>query len=665
MKYVRQTFREPFIDKAINLDDVNTFELKGKNKTTYYNIPLSFDIETTTIIETEHSYMYIWQFGYICENKQYVVKGRTWKEFDYFIRHLSRLVGNKCVIVWVHNLSFEFGFLRGLYKNDISELFCKEKDAPIKFRLLGNIEFRCSYSLTNMSLDKLSKDFTTTKKLVGDLDYNILRNSTTPLTDDEECYCDNDVIILCEFAIYVYSHLIIDGKIPLTSTGILRAEVKHNAYESKGRKQVSSYIRNNFPSKPLYDLMMNYAFIGGITHAKASICGDKLTNIESFDFTSSYPAVMLQPQYYYPERWIYTKEFNPDKLHMFLVEYSEFMTKTQHSLFSSSKAVKISNAIIDNGRIRYATTIRLLVLDIDMDWIERAYDYKSKKIIKMWESNKIRLPEYLTQPIINAYVEKAKKKRNKENYVNEKSKVNSAYGLTVQRLILNEIVYEDGMFHVKHINFADAIKNSILLPQWGCYVTAYARRNLINAILEFPDLICYYDTDSIKGYLNRTDVLDYIDKYNTKMSRENLKIAKHYNVDYDLISDLGQFDWETKDNPYEQFMTWGAKRYIYTQGGEFYQTIAGLGKNAMMNTYRSIDTCFAHFKPDMEIIETNKLRKVVNTDEHSDMVNGELMTSKSSVALIPVSFNMTVQGAFINLIKELKQNDIKREKRKI
>ena len=63
-----------------------------------------------------------------------------------------------------------------------------------------NIEFHCTYFMTNIGLDKLADTFKLpVKKLVGNLDYDIIRVPTTKLTTKELAYCENDCLVLYEY----------------------------------------------------------------------------------------------------------------------------------------------------------------------------------------------------------------------------------------------------------------------------------------------------------------------------------------------------------------------------------------------------------------------------------------------------------------------------------
>lgn len=159
----------------------------------------TFDIETTSCIlfngkfypavyydklteEEKESckafgFMYIWQFG-INENVYY---GRTWEELKEFLNKIDNL-NNKKKIVYVHNLSFEFQFLRNIF--EMENVFARKQRHVLKFNLKDlNFEFRCSLMLSNVKLAKLSEIYKLpVAKLEGDLDYNVIRTSKTKMT---------------------------------------------------------------------------------------------------------------------------------------------------------------------------------------------------------------------------------------------------------------------------------------------------------------------------------------------------------------------------------------------------------------------------------------------------------------------------------------------------
>ena len=183
----------------INTKDI----IKSKDKI-YYNLAMSFDIETSSFYEDKNgvvytndeyrklkhtvkadkkAIMYIWQFA--IENN--VIYGRTWTDFIYFCRHLYDYLNLEkyFIVVYVHNLSYEFQFICRRFK--WLDIFADSERKPIKATAENHFIFKCSYRLSGYSLAVLANNlqYHKIKKLVGDLDYTLLRNSATPLTEQE------------------------------------------------------------------------------------------------------------------------------------------------------------------------------------------------------------------------------------------------------------------------------------------------------------------------------------------------------------------------------------------------------------------------------------------------------------------------------------------------
>lgn len=200
----------------------------------------AFDIETSTIYGTNivngkqgyYSTMYLAQFGI----NNHVVLFRQWEHILLFMQKLPRLLGlsqNTCLLTWVHNLDYENSYIKHRFDIDETTYFGKNKQHPIKYLLQHHFWVHDSFSVTNSSLLKLGQMYGTAhQKAAGDLDHNIIRNTTDSynLTDTEIGYAANDVLVLCDF-----SKIIIDtffkqkGYIPDTSTQILNKELQLNA----------------------------------------------------------------------------------------------------------------------------------------------------------------------------------------------------------------------------------------------------------------------------------------------------------------------------------------------------------------------------------------------------------------------------------------------------
>ena len=84
-----------------------------KGKVYYYNIPCAFDIETTSFYDNGEKVglMYIWQFGI----NGYIFIGRYWDEFIELLDKLRAefdISVDTRLVIYVHNLAFEFQFIR-------------------------------------------------------------------------------------------------------------------------------------------------------------------------------------------------------------------------------------------------------------------------------------------------------------------------------------------------------------------------------------------------------------------------------------------------------------------------------------------------------------------------------------------------------------------------
>ena len=62
-------------------------------------------------------------------------------------------------VIWVHNLPFEFHFIKDMLAH-WDDVFARQPHKPIKAvsEKYPNIEFRCTYSLTRLSLAEWAKE---------------------------------------------------------------------------------------------------------------------------------------------------------------------------------------------------------------------------------------------------------------------------------------------------------------------------------------------------------------------------------------------------------------------------------------------------------------------------------------------------------------------------
>lgn len=628
------------------------------NAKKYLLIGCGFDIETTKV--GKNSYMYHWQLS--LGNEVYL--GRTWESFInliYEIKNKLKLKKNERLLMYIANLSFEFQFLRK--RLPITDIIAKAKRNPIMLEIDGFIEIRDALAITGTNLATLAKNYCTTQKLVGDLDYSILRNSVTEITEKEKEYCINDVTILKEFSEYIFNYYGQQKFLPLTKTGILRNIVKNKAKEYYKLNVLKRKIFDLFPkTKDEYNYIMRYLFKGGYVHGVANYTGEIITNLESWDKKSSYPSSEIAELYpVTPFKKFdvslfedYVKKYNV----IFIAEFTNLSTKTNHSIFSQHKSIITGKKIIDNGRVAFAEKCELFLCEVELEELNNFYKYDKMEIKYCAYAKKGKLPSYLILPMIEAYIKKEEISKNggkdTAEYANQKSYLNSNFGMCVTRLKFNDYFIDDnGNVEMKEEEktYHEAIKNSILSPFWGIYITAYSRSDLLKFIYHTDSY--YSDTDS--GKVKRGKYDKYIKKHNAEIRKKVMKGSEHYGINYEKIKGLGEYQ---KEYNIKRLKYLGCKRYlIEKENGEIESTISGLKKGVVKKyaDFLGIDA-FDLFNNDMCIPKefTKKLIPSYNDDIHSDIVKGEKMVELSSVTLCESDFNLKMNDDYIMLIDYLK-----------
>lgn len=646
-------------------------KLKRDKWIKYHRIFCGFDIETTA--QNEHSYMYIWQFSFATDTIPcVVVKGRTWWEFLELLRFLNvRLALRETtrIIIWVANLGYEFSFMRKYL--EINFVFAKTSRNPL-IVLCGGIEFRECLSISQGSLSYLAKTWTTTQKMVGDLDYSILRNSLTPLDPTEDKYCDNDVIILAEFSKIIFDEYIRKQRyIPTTSTGILRHDLKVYAKATEDNvDRLYQYIKSLFPkTKADYLYIMNYLFRGGFVHACYKHAYKTLYNMDSYDLKSSYPAVALQC--YYPisefqECSILTVEkldYLCDKYCViFQATFENIESTTHHSIESKSKCVSVTKPLLDNGRVKRADKMTVFLTELDYQTYKEFYKWDKMTIHTIHVARRGYLPRYLTDRFYYWFEKKENidSEKNPQEYAIIKTRINGHFGMCVTRLVFNDVTYSNGEWIAEPTKktYEEMIEKEVLSPYWGVYITAHARRRELSLLYKMKDEVVYSDTDSHKLFTNE-HTKKVIAEYNNMIEELNKEVSKRCDYDLSVIGKLGRFECETEHNHIKRFKTLGAKRYITEyEDGSISTTISGLPKTALKEYSKAIGVdVFEIFDKEMCIPSehTHKLVSIYNDEPYKDTItdpygNTEVMKEESGIYLKPSDFNLSMEKEYLKLL---------------
>ncbi len=666
--------------------------IKTNKKIEYYNVPCAFDIETTSFFRSngnKGSIMYEWTLGI----NGAVMIGRTWGEFMHVYQELCRLLDlsdNKRLIIYSHNLAFEFQYIKNWINWD--KVFSLNVRKPCYALSKEGVEFRCSYILSGYSLQKLGEQLVKYKinKMVGDLDYSLIRHSNTPMSEKELKYCINDVKVVMS---YIQEKIEHDGnitKIPYTKTGYVRKKCRDSClYDGSHKNNTAKYnkyvkLMQSLKLTPSEYNQLKRAFQGGFTHANANYVGKILERIKSYDFTSSYPYAMvveLFPMSYGKLVTINSKDdfkyYLKNYCCLFDIEFNNIESNTfiEHPI-SSSRCFKKKNVVEDNGRIVRADIIYTTITELDYDTISYFYEWESAKVYNFRIYKKGYLPTDLVKSILDMYETKTKLKdvEGKEiEYLKSKEMINSAYGMMVTDICRDDIIY-DGSWGKNKADIDKALrkyndnKRRFLFYPWGVWVTAYARHNLFSGIIEFAEDYVYSDTDSVK-VKNYENHIEYINKYNKRVLFKLSKACEYHGIDISLTRPktidgeekiLGVWDDE---GIYTRFKTLGAKRYMVEKKGEINITVSGLNKKIAVPYLKEKygNRVFENFTNELYVPpgKTGKNTFTYIDDEIEGYItdylgNESYYYEKSGAHLEPADYTLSLSKQFIDYLKGVK-----------
>lgn len=552
------------------------------------NILAAFDIETSNVLPDQAA-LYHWQMQIRLDRP--TIWGTTWEELrSLFDKIARRLSARETLIVYVHNLSFEFCFLRNAFEITGKDVFALSSRKVAKCRIYdGKIEFRCSYVLTNMGLGAWTKRMGAehAKCSADAYDHQRIRYPWTELTEEELEYCRNDVLGLLE-ALQVQLRIHGDtlATVPLTSTGYVRRDVKRVManWSFHGLQALQ-------PSIDTY-VMLREAFRGGNTHANRYYAGQILQDVSSMDRSSSYPDVLIN--HMFPMRPFTSIDAGgPDDLHVQMEKGYALLIRARfenirlldpfcgcpYISHSKTRGCPIRTCSLDNGRVLWAPHLEMTMTDVDWNIVEKQYVWDSLTIIHVKRSKYGWLPDLLVQLIISYYRAKTELKgvAGQELFYNKaKALLNSIYGLEAQDpckldTIFDGVRFQKGEEDIKG-KLARAAKHPYGGYQLGVWTTAWARYELQRAIDQAGDKFVYADTDSVK-FIGDLD----LSEYNRERVNESLWHGAYADDPAGVRHYMGVYE---NDGSYDRFVTLGAKKYAYETNGKLHITVAGVGKEA-------------------------------------------------------------------------------------
>lgn len=638
----------------------------GKHKM-YQRHPMTFDIETSKIPTDDEghyqAFMYIWQ---VCIEGN-VVFGRRWEELQEFMKNVVnayKLSEEERVVVYVHNLSFEFQFIQDYF--NFTDVFAMASRSILTAKT-AHLEFRCSYKLSNMSLAKFIENTPNTLhyKGVDDLDYATVRTPDTQLTEVEYGYCFNDVKGLYECVMELLNEDNI-ATIPLTSTGYVRRDCRNAMNKNKNNRKM--FLRSKLTL--LQYKLLRECFRGGNTASDRYLTNLILKIVGSYDLSSSYPFQMIAREYPLG-KWNYgvipdiktLEEYNSKYCTIARYTFKNIRLRDEKPIpyIPQSKCLALGDdRKFYNGRILHADFLTISMTNIDYDIVKEQYDYDEIAVEEFHYSRKGLLPKELRDTIMYYFEKKSELKGDEEHYyeyMKSKNKLNSIYGMTVTNILNTEIEYHDGEYTEKKMTeeeMQEALdkyyKNhrSFLNYSWGVFVTAYARRELEDGLnIAGLDTI-YCDTDSVKFIGNHDREFE---AYNERLNKEceERGIRNYTDVNGKRFY-MGIFD---KEKGYDEFITLGAKKYAFLQNGKLGITVSGLSKKKGAEELERKGGLRRFQRNEVFYNSGRTIAQYNSAEVHDITVDGCTFSTASNLAIVDTTYTLGITDTMLDIIERL------------
>lgn len=559
--------------------------------------------------KTPVSLVYEWTFG-INDTMYY---GRDIIDFLKVLDDLPTVD----MIVWCHNFSHEYCFLLNILT--VGDVFARSPHSPIKciFKEYPHIEFRCTYALTNLSLDNWGKQIGFYKK-TGDLNYDLIRTPLTPFDDEKELtYCEYDCLVVYHGILEELKTYKTVFDIPLTSTGKIRKIIKEILFEDR---TYSRYIKGLVPDIDEY-MLLKKCFSGGVCHCNRLHSGHTIESdyISHRDFCSSYPTVLLCEKYpcspfkKCQKKFIRTESKARDNYaFIYTLTFKNIRSTNPNTYIQRNKITYTGNIELDNGRvINCDGKLTITCTDIDFDIISWLYEWDYVDVRECYYAKKSYLPRAFLDYILTLYKDKTELKDvdgMESFYQLQKGRLNSLYGMAVTSLIPVSCEWVNDSWVTKTPSITETVEKLekmadtsksynheyFLAWSWGVFCTCWGRKNLYMCILGIDENgvdhnethhgydTIYYDTDSTFT-IGETSYEWYDKMIDEKMK----KVCKEMKLDFNktrpfdkhgIMHPLGHF---TEEKPIKKFRCLHAKCYIEQRfDDKLYMTISGINKGA-------------------------------------------------------------------------------------
>lgn len=569
--------------------------------------PIEYDKEGKAIPQMNHIVAFTCSIRAFHKNLC-TLRGSRPSELVHMLKLIRANIKADVIYIFVHNLPWDWQFIRRFMFQEFnypkSQLNVKNH-YPITIQFENGLILRDSLILAGVSLERWALNLSVEHlKAKGKWNYDLIRNQSDKLSEDELEYIEHDTLAGVE-CLNTLADVLGDTvvSLPFTLTGITRRRVRAN-----GRK---NYAKNIFNKQLItyeeYEILRK-VFHGGFTHANRGVVGWIRYNVECMDFKSSYSYSMLTTEVpreafqHLPGEFSIEEILSNDRF-AFIFKLVMIKPELKDPNFPMPalqfyKCEEIYNPIIDNGRVLSADYVEIYLNEIDLKIIAETYKYQGATCVEVMSAYKDLMPKWYRDEVFNIFKEKCELEYqikvlgegDKSLYNTKKAQLNSLYGNCVQACVKEDIreVYEDtedlisGDYYIDDIDLKAKFDkylndhNQILPYVWGCYVTSAAMLRLFELAECIDDKDrhwIYSDTDSI-----------YSDKWNKKkLNKFNSDTKKKLKkCGYGAVKIENTEYWlgvATPDGKYDRFITQGSKRYAVEKDRKISITVAGVPKS--------------------------------------------------------------------------------------
>ena len=563
--------------------------MKGNKNTKKYTA----DFETCVWLEDE---TFVWAWAVCSIETEEITTGNN---IDYFMKFCEEA---KNPFIYFHNLKFDGEFIiYWLEKNGFKHVDSKEREdhsystlisdmglfysIEVYFKVgnkkIQKVTFYDSLKILNFSVKDIAKQFNLPISKL-EIDYMTPRERGHVLTEEEEAYIKNDVLIVAK----ALKSLFDEGLTKMTAGSNALFDYKKILGESR--------FKHFFPALTFeLDKDIRKSYKGGFTYMNPIYKEIETGLGVVLDVNSLYPSVMYEKPLPFGVPCFYQGKYEEDHVYSLYIQmitcsFELKKDKIPTIQIKNQKLQFLENEYLESSK---GDIVCLVLTSIDLKLFLEQYDVYDLQYICGWKFKAI-------QGLFTKYIDKWIEVKNQGTITGNKGQrtraklmLNSLYGkFSTSMECQSKIPYMlDDIIHYELGPKEE--KNGLYIPI-GSFITSYAREKTIRtsqAIKTYSiekygkDLYCYSDTDSIHCLLPVEELKQFCDiddvrlgawKHESSFTRAKFVRQKTYVEEFDgelKITCAGMPQSIYKNVTFENFKTgfssYGKLAFKHVKGG--------------------------------------------------------------------------------------------------